>query len=78
MRFREKLLILFVAIVLSVLGFVLISSSFAELHILAREAGIDRLERSHSEVDRDKPMKMLCLNIYDGGHCFLRASGANK
>jgi hypothetical protein len=38
MRFREKLLIVFVAVILSVLGFYLISSSFVDLYVLANEA----------------------------------------
>ncbi len=38
MRFREKLLILFVAVVLSGLGFYLVSSPFVDLHMLAKKS----------------------------------------
>lgn len=78
MKFREKLLILFAAVILSALGFFLISSSFAELHTLAKKAGIDQLEPSLSEGSRCKSQQILCLNFYDGGSCFLRTPGASK
>jgi hypothetical protein len=44
MRFREKLLILFFAVILSFLGFYLISSSFVDLHMLAKEADNETAE----------------------------------
>ena len=78
MKFREKILILFVAVILSILGFVLISSSFAELHALAKKAGIDRPGHFLSEGVGDKSPKTLCLNFYDGSSCFFRAPGASK
>ena len=78
MRFREKLLILFVAIILSILGFVLISSSFVEIYTFAKEPGIERLEHSYSEEIGDKSLKILCLNFNGGSLCFLRMHGASK
>ena len=44
MRFREKLLILFVAVILSGVGFYLISSPFVGLHTAAKEADIESVE----------------------------------
>jgi hypothetical protein len=44
MKFKEKLLILFVAVFVSVLGFNLIASPFAELLMVAREAGNETFE----------------------------------
>jgi hypothetical protein len=53
MRFREKLLILFAAVILSGLGFYLISSPFADLHTLARESGIKTDECRLAAYDSD-------------------------
>jgi hypothetical protein len=44
MRFKEKLLILLVAVILTVWGFNLISSPFADLLILAKQAGYERID----------------------------------
>ena len=79
MRFREKLLVLFVAVILSVLGFYLISSSFAELYVLAKEADNDQADGHPAECgDVDHFMQFTCLNYYDSTSCFSRALGASK
>lgn len=53
MRFREKLLIFLVAVIVSVLGFNLISLPFAGLHAIAKNAGNEMTERNLSECDDD-------------------------
>ncbi|UCE42148.1 MAG: hypothetical protein JSV17_04025 [Candidatus Aminicenantes bacterium] len=74
MRFREKLLILFVAVILSFLGFYLISSSFAELHTLARERDTDQSESYLAECDVNKSL----LNSYLSKSSFSCATGASE
>jgi hypothetical protein len=54
MKFREKLLILFVAVILSILGFYLISSSFVDLHMLAKEAETETVESYHAKYNGSK------------------------
>ncbi|NIM90210.1 MAG: hypothetical protein GTO17_04600 [Candidatus Aminicenantes bacterium] len=53
MKFREKLLILFVAFVLSLLGFNLIASSSVFLLKVAKEAGYGTIESYLSKCDAD-------------------------
>lgn len=53
MRFREKLLILLVAVIVSALGFYLISSPFVGLHTMVKKTGNENIERYLSECDDD-------------------------
>jgi len=53
MKFREKLLVLFVAFVVSVLGFNLIASSSVFLLKVAKEAGYETIESYLSKCDAD-------------------------
>lgn len=87
MRFREKLLILFAAVILSGLGFYLISSPFADLHTLARESGSKAVESCLAAYDSDvfqirtgvhDSQKIACLDSCRGLLILLRAPGANK
>jgi hypothetical protein len=57
LRFREKLLILFLAVVLSFLGFYLISSPFAEFLALANETDTATTDSFLARYDRDKSMQ---------------------
>ncbi len=51
MKFREKLLILFVAVILSSVGFYLISSPFVGLHMAAKQARTETVERHLAKYD---------------------------
>lgn len=51
MRFYEKILILFVAICVSVLGFNLIASSSVYLLKTAKEAGYEPIQNSYAKCD---------------------------
>lgn len=62
MRFREKLLIVFVAVILSVLGFYLISSSFVDLYVLANEADTETGESYLAKHDGGRPLQFTCLD----------------
>jgi len=53
MKFREKLLVLFIAVVVSVLGFNLIASSTVFLLKVAKEAGYETMESYLSKCDAD-------------------------
>ncbi len=80
MRFREKLLILFVAVILSVLGFYLISTSFIDLHMLAKEADAETVESNLAKSLGIKSLPFACLDFY-GLDCYpriLRSHGASK
>ena len=57
MRFREKLLILLVAVILSSLGFYLISSPFVSLHMSAKEADTETVESYLAKYDADSFFK---------------------
>jgi len=59
MRFREKLLIFVAAVIMSVLGFYLISSPFVSLYTLAKETGNENIENSLSECDGDTKQMSL-------------------
>lgn len=60
MRFRVKLIISVAAVVLSVLGFYLISSPFAGLYMLAKETDNESIERYLSECDADaNPIRQI-------------------
>ncbi|MFC2169531.1 hypothetical protein ACFLRM_03045 [Acidobacteriota bacterium] len=87
MRFIEKLLIFFVALILSVLGFSLISSSFIDLHMLAMEADnkafesypakfADNASRIRNTIDNSS--QIISLNSFHGNSGLLCDSGANK
>lgn len=53
MRFRVKLFIFAAAVVVSVLGFYLISSPFVGLYTLTRDTGTESIEHYLSECDGD-------------------------
>jgi len=53
MKFKEKLLILSVAVVLSLLGFNLIASSSVCLLKIAKEAGYETIESYFANCDAD-------------------------
>lgn len=87
MRFREKLLILIVAITLSVLGFNLISSSFVDLLRLAQKADIETVESYPAKCDGDVSRirntidncsQITSLNSFHGNSELLCAPGASK
>jgi len=86
MRFREKLLIFFVAVILSVLGFYLISSSFVSLHKMAREADIKTVESYLAKYDDASRMETIItcslqitrINFYRSHSGFLCPPGASK
>ena len=64
MRFREKLLILFVAVVLSSLGIYLISSPFVALHMSAKETDTETIESFLAKYDVDDSLQITCFNFY--------------
>lgn len=87
MRFREKLFVLFVAVILSGLGFYLISSPFADLHTLAKEADSKTVESHLARYDGDasrirtivdSPLQITSLKFCSSYLRFLCAPGANK
>ncbi len=53
MRFRVKSLIFLAAVVVSVLGFCLISSPFVDLYTIVKKTGNENIENSLSECDGD-------------------------
>lgn len=53
MKFKEKLLVLFAAFIVSVLGFNLIASSSVFLLKIAKEAGYETIESYRSKCDAD-------------------------
>jgi hypothetical protein len=53
MKFKEKLLIFILAVVLSVLGFNLIASSSVNLLKAAKEAGFEAIEKNQAGGDVD-------------------------
>ena len=78
MRFREKLIILFVAVVLSSLGFYLISSPFVGLHVSVKEADAEKVESYLAKYDVDKSMRIICANSYNSNSSLLCATGCSK
>lgn len=71
MRFRVKLIIFGAAVVVSVLGFYLISSPFVGLYTLTKDTGHESIDHSLSECDgdagqipqiTDKPLQMTYLS----------------
>jgi hypothetical protein len=77
MKFREKLIILFVAVVLSSLGFYLMSSPFVGLHMSAKESDTKKVESYLAEYELMMSMQITCVNSL-GGNAYLCASGASK
>lgn len=53
MRFKEKLVILFIAVILSLLGFNLIASSSVCLLKIAKEAGYEEIDSYLTRCDSD-------------------------
>ncbi len=87
MRFKEKLLILFFAVILSLVGFYLISTSFAELHTLAKKAEQQELDghlvewtgdASRTRTSIDSSPQLSCLDIYCGYSRYLYSLKASK
>ena len=87
MRFREKLLILFIAFILSGLGFYLISSPFVDLHVSAKIADADSMEsyRVKNGDDAslihnplDSSLKITRFNYYSNHSRFFCTPGANQ
>jgi len=87
MRFREKLLILFVAVVLSGLGFYLISSPFVGLHMSARKTDNGTVESYLAQYDDDasrmgsmidRSLQITYFNFYSNHSRVFCSPGANK
>ena len=62
MRFREKLLILLAAVIVSVLGFYLISSPFVGLHTMTKEIDNEKIENFLAECDDDTYQAHLAID----------------
>jgi hypothetical protein len=78
MRFKWKLLIVFVAVILSALGFYLISSPFISLHMSTKKDDTEITESYFAVYDVDKSMRIICANSYKSNSSFLCATGFSK
>jgi hypothetical protein len=78
MRFREKLLILFLAVVLSFLGFYLISSPFAEFLAMADKTANATAVSFQAKYEGDKSMQITCFDSYLGDSSFLHAARSRE
>jgi hypothetical protein len=87
MRFSEKLLILFVAVVLSGLGFYLISSPFVGLHMSARKTDTETVKSYLAKYDDDaslmgsvidRSLQITCFNFCSNHSRVFCSPGANK
>jgi hypothetical protein len=78
MRFREKLLILLVAVVLSSLGFYLISSPFVGLHMSAKEAETERGESYLAKYDADSYLQISWFHFCSNHSGVLCTPAASK
>lgn len=70
MRLKEKILVFFLAVILSCLGFYLISSPFVALHLSAKEARTETagsyLAEYHKNIScardfKDSSLKLICF-----------------
>jgi hypothetical protein len=75
MKFIEKLLILLVAVIVSALGFHLISSPFVGLHTMAKETDNEKIENF---LVIEKPFQITHLSPSDCNTIARRPIGASK
>ncbi len=78
MKFREKLLILIVAVILSSVGFYLVSSPFVGLHTAAKEAQTETVESCLAKYDADSSLEISYFHFYSNHSGVLCAPAASK
>jgi hypothetical protein len=78
MKFREKLLILFVAVILSSVGFYLISSPFVGLHAAAKEAQTETEKSYLAKYDLDSSLRISYFDFYSNHSGVLCTPAASK
>jgi hypothetical protein len=78
MKFREKLLILFVAVILSSVGFYLISSPFVGLHTASKEGKTETVENYLAKCDADSSLQSSCFRFYNNHSGVLCTPAASK